>query len=153
MDVLRTNDKGSGDYTINGFKSHITLTQGAWHIPILAKVVLPSPLLAPYAMIGPEFVSPSDPKAEVDPSAASGFFSAFADSYWMLTFGLGLEIKLPLPVIDLRIPVSLRGSFTPSASSKAEDRTRLVGNPPTSVGYSSEWQYVIALNAGAAIYF
>jgi hypothetical protein len=152
VDVLRTNDKGSGDYTLNGNKFHITLSQGAWHIPILAKVVLPSPLLAPYAVLGPEYVSPSDPSAETDPKIpiGNGGFSAFADSYWMITAGLGMEIKLPLPIVDLRIPISLRASFTPGASSKGTDRTKLDAG---TISYSSEWQYAINLNAGAAIYF
>ena len=70
-----------------------------------------------------------------------------------------MEIKLPTPGIDLRIPVSLRGSVNPSTSDKLEDRVdaelEQIGNQVrvNSIVYKSEWKYQVLLTAGAAAYF
>src|SRR5882724_2560586 len=47
LDVIRSSDHGKGTYTFNGIQNKVTIGQGAWHIPILAKVTIPSPLVAP----------------------------------------------------------------------------------------------------------
>ena len=63
VDVLRTKDKGSGEITFNNVvKVNITLEQSAWHVPVLAKLVIPSPIVRPMFFIGPEFVFPGDGK-------------------------------------------------------------------------------------------
>ena len=148
FDVLRKSDKGTGtfnnvDYTIGG---------SAWHYPIMVKAILPSPLVAPFAALGAEHVAPTYGDAEAAlPGGATVPTTQWADSYWMFAFALGMEVKLPLPVVDIRIPISIRGSATPGASSKPEDRTR-----QTALGtlqYNAEWAYAFSLNAGAQIYF
>lgn len=146
VDILRKSDKGTGTYNNVDF----TIGGGAWHVPLLLKGVLPSPLVAPFLLFGPEYVSPTYGNAEAKASGVTLEVPQFADSYWMLTFGVGMEVKLPLPILDLRIPVSVRGSVNPGASSKAEDRTRVTG---TGLQYNAEWQYAIALYAGAQLYF
>lgn len=149
VDIIHSSDHGTGDVTINGFTSHITIGQSAWHFPILAKLTFPSPLIAPTVFIGPEIVAPSKDSVSVDPSLGAPLVAQTVDTYVMLTFGGGIEIKLPIPVIDLRIPITIRGSWNPSVSSKFSDRTQ-VGVPTT---YKSDWQYAVNGTLGAAIYF
>jgi hypothetical protein len=152
VDVLRTSDKGKGSVSFNGNKSDVTIGQGAWHVPVLAKLVIPSPLIAPTFVLGPEFVFPSDPHTDVSPSINSAVFSNFNEKYVMITGGVGLEVKLPLPVIDLRIPVGLRVSYNPSAPSSYTDTTKFATNG-AAISYSSEWKFAVSLTAGAALYF
>jgi len=150
VDIIRSSDHGTGSVTFNGFKNDVTIGQGAWHFPILAKVTFPSPLIAPEVFIGPEIVSPSKASVSVDPSTFAGAFAQTADTYVMLTFGGGIEIKLPLPILDLRIPITVRGSYAPGVSSKFADRTPTVFPVVT---YRSEWQYAVNGTLGAALYF
>jgi hypothetical protein len=70
----------------------------------------------------------------------------------MFTFGAGVEIKLPVPVLDLRIPIGLRGSYAPGVSSKFSDRTQVNVATMTAV-YRSEWKFAAAATLGAALYF
>jgi hypothetical protein len=157
-DVIRSSDKGSGDVTftsqIPGFVASEKVThkigQGAWHVPLLAKLAIPSPVVAPVLMLGPEFVFPSSPSSTVDPALQGFTVRAKADNYVAITAGVGVEIKLPLPILDLRIPVDLRASYNPSVSSKFSDRVQSGG---TTLTYHSEWKYSVALTAGAALYF
>jgi hypothetical protein len=150
IDVLRTGDHGSGTATINNVDIDLTLGQGAWHVPVLAKLVLPSPVVAPYVIFGPQFVFPSEPTTEVRSAAPVPAQRATADNYVMLTGGLGMEIKLPLPTLDLRIPVSLRGSYNPGVGNSLAERRE--GTQPVFT-YRTEWKYAIALAAGVAAYF
>jgi hypothetical protein len=160
VDVIRSSDHGSGDltssFTFNGVttttKAHVTIGQGAWHIPILAKVTFDSPLVGPMIFIGPEIVAPSKSSPSVDPSALAPGFAQTVDTYVMLTFGGGVEFKLPVPVIDLRIPITIRGSWNPSVSDKFSDRTSF-GPLGTPITYKSDWQFAVNGTLGAAIYF
>jgi hypothetical protein len=155
VDVLRTTDKGKGDITFNGvYKVTLSIEQSAWHVPILAKVVVPGPIVRPMFFLGPELVFPSGATAESDKPLGT-VIDAKADTYTMLTFGGGVEIKLPLPTLDLRIPIALRGSYTPSVSDKLQDRVDVVwsGTAAQKVTYHTEWQYQVAMTLGVAAYF
>jgi hypothetical protein len=151
IDVLRTGDYGSGTATINSFDIELTLGQGAWHVPVLAKLVLPGVLVSPYVLFGPQFVIPGEPEATTESSIPVLPQEAQADTYVMVTGGLGMEIKLPIPGLDLRIPISLRGSYNPGVGERLADRRETL-----SAGrfrYRSEWKYALALAAGVAAYF
>ena len=160
VDVIRSSDHGKGTVTntliVNGVAStssaDVTIGQGAWHIPILAKVTFPSPMVAPAVFLGPEIVAPSKASPSVSPSEASAAFAQKADTYVAFTFGGGIEIKLPLPILDVRIPIQIRGSYTPSVSSKFADRTTLAAALPA-ITYKSDWQFAVNGTLGAAIYF
>lgn len=149
VDAIRSSDHGTGDVTFNGFTTHVTIGQAAWHIPILAKVAFDMPLVVPLVFIGPEIVAPSKSSVSTDPSLAAAGFAQTVDTYVMLTFGGGIEIKLPIPVIDLRIPVTIRGSWNPGVSSKFSDRTTSLAP----ITYKSDWQFAVNGTLGAAIYF
>jgi hypothetical protein len=150
VDVIRSGDHGTGTVSFNGYHNKVTIGQGAWHVPILAKVTIPSPVVAPAFFIGPEIVAPSAASTSVDPPLLAAAFTQKADTYVMLTLGAGVEIKLPLPVLDLRIPIGLRGSYAPGVSSNFADRTSTNG---TSIVYRSEWKFAVNATLGAALYF
>ena len=150
LDVIRSGDHGTGTVTFNGYSSKVTIGQGAWHLPILAKVTIDTPVVAPAFFLGPEIVIPSTSSTSVEPPLLSGVFTQKADTYVMLTFGAGVEIKLPLPVIDLRIPIGLRGSFAPGVSSSWSDRTTVTLG---GIQYRSEWKFAVNATLGAALYF
>jgi hypothetical protein len=155
LDVFRTSDKGSGDLSINNYKFHITLGQSAWHVPVLAKLVVPAPIVAPEFFVGPEFVFPGSGSLEVDKPGLPPM-KATADNYTMIAFGAGLEIKLPLPAIDLRIPFQLRGGYNPGVSSKLSERINTTFDSPTAFhinSIKSEWKFQAVATLGAELYF
>jgi hypothetical protein len=155
LDVIRSNDKGSGTVNFSGLGETIsvkqTIGQAAWHLPLLAKITFPSPLIAPMIFLGPEFVFPGSGSSETSVPVIGVDLRAHADHYVMITAGGGVEIKLPLPVIDLRIPVGIRASFNPSVPSGFNDRVKTSGTD--TVTYYSAWKYAVNFTAGAALYF
>jgi len=153
VDVIRSGDHGTGTVSFNNNSNKITIGQGAWHIPILAKVTIDLPVVAPAFFVGPEIVLPSKSSVSVDPSYAAPAFGQTSDTYVMVTFGVGVEIKLPLPVLDLRIPIGLRGGFAPGVSSAFNDRTIINVGALPAVTYHSEWKFQAAATLGAALYF
>ena len=157
VDLIRSSDKGSGSVTSNGVKLDVKLGQAAWHLPILAKLVIPLPLIAPEFFLGPEIVFPSKSNPGVSVSVPlppgldpNSLVHQTASTYVMITGGVGIEIKVPLPVVDLRIPVGLRLSYAPGVSSKFADR---VHTDTTGTTFQSEWKFAVNATAGAAIYF
>ncbi len=152
LDVFRTSDKGSGDLTQNGVKIHMTIGQSAWHLPLLAKLAIPAPVVSPVFFVGPEFVFPGSGTFKSDPTSIDPP-KATADNYTMITFGGGVEIKLPLPVIDLRIPIQLRGSYNPGVSSKLVDRVKTDSAVTRVTSIQSEWKWQAAATLGAELYF
>jgi hypothetical protein len=151
VDFIRSSDHGTGDVTVNGFTTHVTIGQAAWHIPILAKVSFDMPVAVPMVFIGPEIVAPSKSSVSTDPSYAAAGFAQTVDTYVMLAFGGGVEFKLPVPVVDVRIPLTIRGGWNPGVSSHFSDRTPQYVLPP--VTYKSDWQFSVNGTLGAAIYF
>jgi hypothetical protein len=161
VDVLRSSDHGHGDLTINGTKFTMTIGQSATHVPVLAKLVAPLPVVRPMVFVGPEFVFPSSAEGKVDPVVV-GFpqITAKADSYTMVSFGLGMEFVLPVPSIDLRIPFTLRGGYNPSAGDTLDDRATHTITPAGAnvvridkIEYKSEWRYQTYATLGVAAYF
>jgi hypothetical protein len=155
VDVLRTTDKGTGTITFSALGASadykLTIGQSAWHLPILAKVTIPSPIVAPMFFVGPEIVFPSDGEAKSDP-AIPVTLHAKADRYVMVTAGAGVEIKVPLPILDLRIPIGLRFSYNPSLKSSFSDRTKISATG-TEATYDSAWKFAVNATLGAALYF
>lgn len=153
LDVIRSTDKGKGDLTFTSPLGALTLKhtlgQSSWHLPLLLKLTIKSPVVAPQFFVGPEFVFPSEAESTTDPPVPG--ITATADNYVMITGGGGIEIKLPLPVIDLRIPIGLRFSYNPSVPSAFADR--VTATSPTTAVYHSEWKYAASLTLGAALFF
>ncbi|MEM1033813.1 MAG: hypothetical protein AAGN82_25995 [Myxococcota bacterium] len=167
MDVLYTRDRGRADITITNFTSNTTnefgieIGHGAVHVPLLLKGALPGRFVTPVVFLGPEFVLPNEGELEiVDGNNNSGStFTAFSEDYTFLTFGFGMEINLPIPKVDLRIPIQLRGSFNPGVSDVRTERSRVttrVENDDLKVAtesYQTGWQWQVAANVGLMWHF
>jgi len=162
--ILFTTDSGSADIDITNLATQQTTTyeieisHSAVHLPLLFKGTLPGPIVQPNLFVGPEFVIPSDAEINVDPSdASSNSYTVIADgeTYTMVTFGMGLEFKLPIPVVDIRIPFSLRGSINPGVSSKRIERADHVvqGGVLTETSFKTEWKFQAVANLGASVHF
>lgn len=159
VDVIKMSNKGTADIdiTAGGIKKTYELEIGhdAWHIPVLVKGVLPTPLVSPFVVAGLEFVRTSNATASVSENAFS--VGARTDNYTFFTGGFGFEFKLPipLPAIDsLRIPVSFRGSyFNPGGN--IEDRAEYTtsGNTVTKVTYDTRWKFQALATLSIQAYF
>jgi len=87
-------------------------------------------------------------------------YSAYTDDYIAFTFGLGFEVNLPIPVVDVRIPISLRGNYNPGVTEKRDDRgTYVIGTDAAgdaavvSASYSTEWKFQAVGQWGIAAHF
>lgn len=173
MDILFTKDRGEADLEFsvtNGtatqsFDYTIEIGHSAVHLPLLLKGSIPGEWVQPVLFLGPEFVFPGDAEFSVLESNAPGggvpsgaaTYGATAESYTMFTFGFGLEVMLPIPSVDIRIPFSLRGSYNPGVSAKRDERS---DPPPTANGtdltretFKTDWKFQAVANFGAAWHF
>lgn len=155
IDILKSSYSGKGDFELNGKKVGETkISHDATNIPVLVKGVFPSPLLAPYAFLGIEFVKVSNASAEFAPEPGvvlqqKFITGGYADDYKFVTFGVGAEIKLPVPGMDLRVPISIRGSYH-KVSDQSTDRVKADGND---FKIQTEFQYRLTANVGVQYYF
>ncbi|MBI5532732.1 MAG: hypothetical protein HY898_08465 [Deltaproteobacteria bacterium] len=153
MDIFRSSDRGRGDVTVNGVKSTIELGQSAWHIPLLVKATISiSPYVRPCIFAGPELVFPGDASASASPNVAAPVGptpTATVDNYTMITGGLGFEFRLPIKDVDVRIPLSFRGSYH-SLGSTVGDRIHY-----TATGWviDTTWKYQTQATLGASYFF
>lgn len=160
IDVFKQNDRGHADwdFSVNGVKrSYVQeIGQPAWHIPVLLKGVLPSPLFSPMIFAGVDFVRPGTAEASITPAPTPFQITARADNYTMLMGGLGFEVALPVPGIDLRIPFQLRAALNNNVSDKLTDRQTITAtgnNVITSVEYDSAWKWQAMATLGVQAYF
>ncbi len=166
LDFLHSSDFGHGseDVTVNGLRVgtwNLQVGYDAWHIPLLLKGQIPLPLFSPYAVIGPEFVFPGKTSASAPPESGTtgtypnGPVIATVKNYTLFTVGLGFDIKLPIPNVDLRIPIDLRGSFNLGTSSHEQDLVNYVisGNTLQGATYNAAWQYRASATIGLGYHF
>jgi hypothetical protein len=170
LDILFQSDRGSAELevtetsgsNVQSAKFHVEIQQDAVHVPLLFKGALPGRIVTPMIFLGPEFVVPSESTTEIFDGEIPNFattqkYSAKTpDAYTCFTFGLGLEFNLPIPYVDVRIPLQLRGNVNPGVSDVRDERAEHIGTPPdgiTEVIYSTEWKFQAALNIGAAVHF
>jgi hypothetical protein len=133
----------------------------ATHIPLLIKGSVPGDYVQPILEFGPEFVLPG--RGEVDFPKGGPFgatYGAFNNgNYTMFTFGIGLEIKLPIPIpyVGFRIPFLLRGSVNPGVKGERADVEQTTVDPMSgevaNANYSTEWRFQAAASFGLAAYF
>lgn len=177
--VLHMTDRGTAEIKISDnvgntiSKFDVTLKHSALHMPLYLKGAIPGGVANITYFIGPEFVVPlascsddsadrfgdSDCKAEIVPDPqfpnSSGNYGLVTQSSILLSGGIGLEFKLPIPSVDVRIPFSLRFAGDPGASDKRTDRELHSTDPAggTRIEYRTNWQLQGHANLGAAIYF
>jgi opacity protein-like surface antigen len=157
IDAIKMSNKGTADidYTVGGVKRSYELEIGhdAWHIPILAKGVLPTPLVSPYVLAGIELVRTSNATATISENALP--VAARTDNYTFFTGGFGFEFKLPIPLpgIDsLRIPVSFRGSYF-NIGNNIEDRAEYVFTQPQKITFDTRWKFQALGTLAVQAYF
>lgn len=162
LDILRTYDQGHGDLQVSHRDSAhdytLTVAHDALHLPLLLKALVPGEIVQPMILVGPEFVAPFDAQAEVSEGASPYEFryDARSETYTMLTVGLGLEIKLGIEALDLRLPVSLRGSVTPEVGDARWQRATYRGRDIhrlSEVELDTTWQYQVAATVGLSAWF
>ncbi len=196
--VLYQSDKGTASITRQTVGSNdqtkfdITIKHNAVHMPLLIKGVIPGKIAQPFLFVGPEFVVPTtncptgisaNDKPDCHLSEDQGNVKRLQGTlplgsdlyiqtkkYVMVTFGLGVEFKLPIPQVDMRIPLSLRGSVTPSASGRRDpgDGTgREVDTCSAGAGgscaapnaiitrteYYTNWKFQASANLGISFHF
>jgi hypothetical protein len=155
--LFYTNDQGSGE--VNDI--NVTIKQTSLHIPLLLKLSLPTPVVSANIFGGLEFVIPQDTSVEQEQPVfgSDDRVKAEAEAYTLASFGLGFEFKLPIPTVDLRIPLAFRGGFNYGDTGKIEDRitydTNITGNRAfiTGATFNSEWQWHAAATLGLVYYF
>ncbi|MCB9730067.1 MAG: hypothetical protein H6744_10365 [Deltaproteobacteria bacterium] len=140
-------DQGHGE--INGIE--LNMNQVAVHVPILLRVAAPYRTVRPFLFVGPEIVAPLSPKIDLDPALPGATLASTADTYVAVAFGFGFDIRLPTDKLDVRIPLMLRGSYTPSVSDYVADRVTPGGVLYTAM--DTTWQYQAMVTLGVAIYF
>jgi hypothetical protein len=185
IDLFRQDDHGTGAITIKDAgslclipavsipyatsKYNVTIGQHAWHVPLLLKLSIPGRTVivqrededeeivrafATFAF-GPEFVFPETTSFRVSPERGLDYpIQASASNYVMYTGALGYERRLS-DSHDLRLLLSLRGSYNPSAGSTAMERGKyIVANSNiVPVTYESEWRYQAAITLGLGWFF
>jgi hypothetical protein len=150
IDGIFSRDRGRGEVRIDGREGQVTLGQSAVHVPILLKGVLPLPGLRPFLVAGPELVLPLPAKAEVEPAGSVRAVVGTA-RYTMLTTGVGAELKLPLPSLDLRASFSLRGSYRLGSSSELSERVTPLGSGALIL--DGRWRYQGLATAAIGLFF
>ena len=150
IDGLFARDFGSGEVTQGSTRASVTIGQRAVHIPILLKGLLPLPLVRPFVVVGPELVLPLVSKAESDPAGAVRAVVG-TERYTMVTFGAGAEAKLPVPAVDLRASLSLRGSYRVGSSDDLAERATVLRSG--AIILDGRWRYQALLGASVGIFF
>ena len=105
-------DSVSGDLVQGAREVTANITQSAIHIPFVLKVAAPIEVVRPFGFVGGEYVVPGEPEVSQSGGTVAGV-AAKADPYLALAFGAGMEFMLPIPEVDLRIPLTLRGRLQP----------------------------------------
>lgn len=167
IDFLFQSDRGTADLTsttrdasgniISREDFTIKIGHRATHIPLLFKGALPGKWVTPVVFLGPEFVIPSDGECEQacqnNPSGTT--YGAYSESYTAFAFGLGMEINLPIPKADIRIPLALRGNFNPGVGGTRDDRAEhdTAGGNIVREEFSTAWKFQATGTFGAAWHF
>ncbi|MEM6790931.1 MAG: hypothetical protein AAF715_25655 [Myxococcota bacterium] len=166
MDFLYVGENGSTTITVLDHVTRqetefdINIGHRALHVPLYLKGVFPGRWFSPMVMIGPEFVSPLGAarfSIEGENNTPTRYGAFAADGYTMIGFGIGGELNLPIPFVDLRLPISLRGAYNPGAGDTRTERVIAVaGDEPQTLAaefFSTAFEWNVRLHAGLSANF
>ena len=152
-------DAGTGAI-LQKVKFDVEIGHSAVHVPLLFKGAIPGKWVSPMIFLGPEFVIPGDGElTQTATPAGTPTYGAKSESYTAFAFGLGMEINLPTPTVDMRIPFSLRGNVNPGVGSTRDERgsyqTAVVGGEPviTAETFNTSWKFQASFNIGLSGHF
>ncbi len=162
LGLWHANEAASGNLDIrgvtgaNGTRYELTFNKKAWHLPVVVKLSAPTQTVRPFLLVGGDFIFPSSTEIETE------FGNARMDdrAYSTLHFGVGMDFKLNLEDIDIRIPLSFRGNYNLNLGESVGDRikfsgcTNTLGNIQCSEQtYRTDWQYQAFVSLGLAIHY
>lgn len=162
LDVVRSRERGRAELHVErqGAARDYALQIGhdALHLPVLFKSILPTGWIRPTLLVGPELVLPAAATAsvvrgELPPELR---IAASASPFLAYTGGVGVEIDLPLEVLDLRVAATLRGSLTPAMGERRTERASYEGSDVHRldlVTYRTRWRYQAFGTLAAGVYF
>jgi len=166
MDILYVGENGDTTITVRNVvdggvnEFDLNIGHSAVHVPLLLKGVYPGRWFSPMVMLGPEFVAPQgNARFSIDGqnNTPTQYGAYTVDGYTMFAFGIGAEINLPTPFVDLRLPISLRGAYNPGIGGSRSDRVVAIeGDDPTILGaefFSTTWEWNVRLHAGLTANF
>jgi len=119
--VLYLRQSVDGSFELEGTGETLTITESVVHVPVLAKGIFPLGGPSGFLLLGPEFVRPGLSRVSAEEGGSLRAVASSEPAVW-LTTGVGMELRVPIAAMDLRIPISLRFSFNPSASTALAER-------------------------------
>lgn len=159
LDLLFSHDQGKGE--INDME--IELSQTAFHMPFLVRGAIPLKHVRPFIFVGPELVVPGEAKVDTivrfavspDGTLPAGVPTPVgqAGAYLNLQTGFGFEFLIPSEDdLDIRIPLTFRGSFNFDTDEAVAGRLELADVPMSNAKYvksiNTEWQYQAFVTLG-----
>lgn len=155
LDIVYRQDVARSTFSIEGGpEAPFQISQGAWHVPLLLKVVSPVGVVRPNLFGGGEFIFPGTPTI-TQPDGFDIELAAHSDAYKAWAFGFGFEFVPPGVPFDLRIPLSFRGAYNTGVGNSAADRAdyTINGGLIEAIDYRSVWQWHAAVTLGATVFF
>ena len=157
LGLLSVSAAGEGKINVGpGVITH-EVTTSSIHIPLLLVLSAPFESVKPQLFVGPSWVIPNDMSFETSPENIVGAnFDARGDTYFAWHFGFGLEIRLPISGVDLRIPVRLHGIYNPAVGDSIDSRIATFAVSPQTASspeesrtdYLIEWEWQAAVSLG-----
>lgn len=150
IDVYYGRDVAAGTFETEAGDAEVSWSEPTLRLPILAKGIWPFGTWAPFVALGPEVVHPGLSRVEVEPKGRLRAIVSTEPSLWLVA-ALGVEWRVPIPGVDLRIPLSIRFSFDPSSASSRQERVAAL--PSDALVLNGALEYRLALASSAVVFF
>ena len=140
----------SGDLDVGDRTIHVELEHPALTVPLLLQGFVPLGAVAPFVTVGPELVVPIIPIARTDPERAFPV-AATAETHLRLSLGAGVELRLPVTAIDLRVPLAVGGIWYAGLGDDLGQRVRVL--PSDALIYTNTPRFGARASLGLGAYF
>lgn len=154
IDAIHSRDSGRSPWVSEDDSGTVDLQRPSWHVPVVLKVGLPSPVVKPNLQLGAQLIVPTESIF----STGGADFSVGAASQPYLTWvaGAGVEVKLPLGKADIRLPIAYRASIDSPQSRAASERVLYALDAEGAldgVEMGSDWRFRGSVTAGLTYYW